>query len=66
MSSLWTIGASHVMLVVNNLPINAGDTREMSLIPGWGRLLWRRSRQSTPVFLPGESHGQGNLVGYSP
>ena len=27
---------------------------------------WRRTWQSTPVFLPGESHGQGNLVGYSP
>ena len=22
--------------------------------------------KSTPVFLPGESHGQRNLVGYSP
>ena len=22
--------------------------------------------QSTPVFLPGESHGQRSLVGYSP
>ena len=21
---------------------------------------------TTPVFLPGESHGQGNLAGYSP
>ena len=27
---------------------------------------WRRARQPTPVFLPGESHGQRNLVGYSP
>ena len=24
---------------------------------------WRRKWQSTPVFLPGESQGQGNLVG---
>ena len=22
--------------------------------------------QSTPVFMPGESHGQGSLVGYCP
>ena len=22
--------------------------------------------QPTPVFLPGESHGQGSLVGYNP
>ena len=27
--------------------------------------LWRRKWQSTPVFLPGESHGL-SLVGYSP
>ena len=26
----------------------------------------RRAWQSTPVFLPGESHGQRSLVGYSP
>ena len=27
---------------------------------------WRRQWQPTPVFLPGESHGQRSLVGYSP
>ena len=27
---------------------------------------WRRKWQSTPVFLPGEPHGQQSLVGYSP
>ena len=26
---------------------------------------WRRKWQPTPVFLPGESQGQGNLVGCS-
>ena len=30
------------------------------------KILWRRKRQPTPVFLPGESHGQRSLVGYSP
>ena len=28
--------------------------------------LWRRRWQPTPVFLPGEFHGQKSLVGYSP
>ena len=28
--------------------------------------LWRRTWQPTPVSLPGESHGQRSLVGYSP
>ena len=27
---------------------------------------WRRKWQPTPVFLPGKSHGQRSLVGYSP
>ena len=26
---------------------------------------WRREWQPIPVFLPGESHGQRSLVGYS-
>ena len=31
-----------------------------------GKIPWRRKRQPTPAFLPGESHGQGSLVGSSP
>ena len=27
---------------------------------------WRKAWQHTPVFLPGESHGQRSLAGYSP
>ena len=27
---------------------------------------WRRKWQPTPVFLPGESHGQRRLAGFSP
>ena len=27
---------------------------------------WRRKWQPTPVLLPGKSHGQRSLVGYSP
>ena len=30
------------------------------------KIPWRRERLPTPVFLPGEFHGQKNLVGYSP
>ena len=30
------------------------------------KILWRRAQPPTPVFLPGESHGQRSLVGYSP
>ena len=38
-----------------------------SLQYAWsGRFPWSRERLATPVYLPGESHGQKSLVGYSP
>ena len=33
--------------------------------PWVGKIPWRRKWQSTPVFLPGKSHGGRSLVGYS-
>ena len=60
----WYLWAFQVVLVVKNPPANAGDTRDMGSIPGY--IPWRRAWQPTPVFLPGESHGQRSLVGYSP
>ena len=41
---------------------NGGDP---GLIPGSGRSL-ENEWQPTPVFLPGEFHGQRSLEGYSP
>ena len=34
--------------------------------PWVGKIPWRRKCQSTPVLLPGKSHGRRSLVGYSP
>ena len=31
-----------------------------------GKIPWRRKWLPTPVFLPGESHGQRSLAGYRP
>ena len=36
------------------------------MISGLGKILWRTKWQPTLVFLPGKSHGQKSLVGYSP
>ena len=58
-------GSSQVSLVVKNPPIDAGDIRDTGSIPGSGRFSWRRAWQPTPVFLPGESHGQRSLAGYN-
>ena len=54
--------ASWVAQRVKN-PAGMQETRVQSL--DW-QDPWRREWQSTPIFLPGQSHGQRNLVGYSP
>ena len=50
--------------MVKSPPANAGDIRDMGSIPGSGRS--PEGGYSNPEFLPGESHGQRSLVGYSP
>ena len=52
--------------MVKNSPTNATDPGDAGLIPGLGRSPGGGKWQPTPVFLPGESHGQRSLVGYSP
>ena len=49
--------------VVKNLPVNVG---EPGSIPGLGRSPGEGNGHPTPVFLPGESHEQRSLEGYSP
>ena len=51
--------------VVKNLPANAGCPAG-DVVQSWvGKIPWRRKWQPTPVFLPGKSHGQRSLEGYS-
>ena len=50
--------------VIKNTPANAGG--DAGLIPGSGRSPGEENGLSSPVFLPGEFHGQRSLVGYSP
>ena len=45
-----------------NRPASAGD----GLDPWVRKIPWSRKWHPTPVFLPGEFHGQRSLVGYSP
>ena len=49
--------------MVKNPLAKAGDTGDVDLIPESGRP--PGGGQSTPVFLPGESHGQRRLEGFS-
>ena len=52
---------------VKNPPANARDP--LVGIPGFdpwvGKITRRRKWQPTPLFLPGKSHGQRSLTGYS-
>ena len=52
--------------MVKNPPVNAGDARNAGLISGSGRSPGGGHDNPILVFLPGESHGQKNLAGYSP
>ena len=44
---------------------NSGDGGGTGSIPGSGNPL-EEDVANTPVFLPGKSHGQRSLAGYSP
>ena len=53
---------SLVAQTVNNLP-----AKQETWVQSWvGKIPWERVWQSTPVLLPGKSHGQRSLEGYSP
>ena len=54
-----------VALAVKNLLASAEDLR-LRFHPWVGEIPWRKVWQSSPVFLPEESHGQRSLVDCSP
>ena len=49
---------------VKNPPVNAGDVRH-GFDPWVRNIPWRRKWQPTPVFVPGEFHGQWNYGQWS-
>ena len=53
-------------IVVNNLLANAGEAKDAGSIPWVRKIPWRRKWQPTPLYLPGNFHGQRSLAGYSP
>ena len=55
------IRASLVAQTIKNLPA----MQETWVHPCIGKIPWRRERIPTPIFWPGEFHGQRSLVGYS-
>ena len=64
---MWCSGTDFPgCLVVKNPPAKAGDTGDAGSVPVLGRYPGGGKWQPTPVFLPGEFHGQRSLAGYSP
>ena len=61
---LQYIWASQAALAVKNIPASAGRHKRGRFDPWVGKIPWGRAWQPTPVFLPGESHGQRSLMGY--
>jgi len=60
-------GGSFVDFPIAHMVKNLPAMQERSGFHLWvGKIPWIRKWQSTPVFLPGESHGQRGLVGYTP
>ena len=57
--------AFQVSIGVKNPPAMQ-ETRRHAFDPCVSKIPWRRAWQLTPVFLPGESHGQWSQADYSP
>ena len=52
--------------MVKNLPTNGRGCKRHGFNPWVGKIPWRKKWQPTLGFLPGESHRQRSLAGYSP
>ena len=57
----FSVGSDGKKKKKKNSSCNAGD---LGFNPWVGKIPWKREGLPTPVFLPGESHGQRSLAGY--
>ena len=71
MFNMTNVFVSFLLIKLTGLPRwlsgkeSACQCRRRGFEPWVRKTPWRRKWQPTAVFLPGESHGQGSLVGYS-
>ena len=59
---IWARGFPHSSVGKKICP----QCRRPGFYSSVGKIPWRRKWQPTPVFLPGDSHGQRSLAGYCP
>ena len=69
----WVIKHTHTYTLLRACFPGGSDDKDSTcqcrrheFSPWVGKIPWWRQWQPTPVFLPGKSHGQRGLVGYSP
>ena len=62
----WKLAFQVTLVLKNPAAKYAGDMRDAGLIPGVGKIPWRRAQKPIPVCLPAESHRQKNLAGFNP
>ena len=63
---MYGVWVSQVVLVVKNPPANAGDIRDVGLMPGSERSPGGRDVNPLQYFCLEKLHGQRSLSGYSP
>ena len=63
---LWVFWAFQVVASGKEPAFQCRRCKRWGFDPWVRKIPWRRAWQPTPVILPGESHEQMNLVGYSP
>ena len=66
---MWAISSPQAIRpwtsLVAQLVKNLLQCRRPEFVSWVGKIPWRRKWQPAPVFLPGESHGQRSLTGYT-
>ena len=66
-TKLWRVMLQNLLRGIPGGPdVGLVQCRRPRFDPWVGKIPWRRMWQPTPVFLPGEFHGQRSQVGYSP
>ena len=69
--ALYLIFVSLINLCLSMFLLGSDDKELLAMQQTWvwswvGKIPWRREWLPAPVFLPGKSHGQMSLAGYSP
>ena len=62
---IWVVASFPGVTSGKESTANAGNIRDMGSVSGSGRSPEKRAWQFTSVVLPGESHRQKSLAGYS-